>query len=104
MCGLTFCACADLENDKLCLPSQHVTSGCEPLWGAGVALRMWEEAMRKAFRPYFLVRGLKRYFVEWRRSALHRRELRLLSDRECSDTDMSPMSNNKVGTSFWYLT
>jgi uncharacterized protein YjiS (DUF1127 family) len=58
--------------------------------------------MRKAFRPYFSVRGLKRYFVEWRRSALHRRELRLLSDQECSD--MGPMSNNKVGTSFWYLT
>jgi hypothetical protein len=60
--------------------------------------------MRKAFRPYFLVRwsGLKRYFVEWRRSALHRRELRILSDRECSD--MSPMIDNKVRNSFWYLT
>ena len=65
---------------------------------------MLEEAMRKAFRPYFLVRwsGLKRYFVEWRRSALRRRELRILSDRECSD--MSPMIDNKVRNSFWYLT
>ena len=62
--------------------------------------------MRKAFRPYFLVRwsGLKRYFVEWRRSALHRRELRILSDRECSDVGLSPMSNNKVRKPFWYLT
>jgi hypothetical protein len=49
--------------------------------------------MLKAFR------GLKCYFVEWRRSAVHRRELRILSDGECSD-----MSNNKVGNSFWYLT
>jgi uncharacterized protein YjiS (DUF1127 family) len=67
---------------------------------------MLEEAMRKAFRPYFLARwsGLKRYFVEWRRSALHRRELRILSDGECADMGVSPMSNNKVRNSFWYLT
>jgi uncharacterized protein YjiS (DUF1127 family) len=60
--------------------------------------------MRKAFRSYFFVRGLKRYFVEWRRRAVHRRELRILSDRECSDMGLSPMSNNKVRESFWYLT
>lgn len=62
--------------------------------------------MRKALRPYFLVRwsGLKRYFVEWRRSALHRRELRILSDGECSDVGLSPLSDNKVRKSFWYLT
>jgi len=46
--------------------------------------------MRKAFR----------YFVEWRRRALHRRELRLLSDQECSDMGLS----EEVRKSFWYLT
>jgi hypothetical protein len=58
--------------------------------------------MRKAFRPSFVARwsGLKRYFVEWQRGALHRRELRILSDGECSDLS----SNKEVGKSFWYLT
>jgi uncharacterized protein YjiS (DUF1127 family) len=51
--------------------------------------------MRKAFR------GLKRYFVEWRQSALRRRELRLLSDQECSNMGLS---NNKAKETFWYLT
>jgi hypothetical protein len=29
--------------------------------------------------------GLKRYFVEWRKTALIRRELRMLSDRQWED-------------------
>jgi uncharacterized protein YjiS (DUF1127 family) len=29
--------------------------------------------------------GLKRYFVEWRKRALIRRELRMLSDRQWED-------------------
>jgi uncharacterized protein YjiS (DUF1127 family) len=61
--------------------------------------------MRKALRPYFLVRwsGLKRHFVEWRRSALLRRELRILSDGECSDMGLRP-DNDEMRKSFWYLT
>ena len=53
--------------------------------------------MRKAFWA-----GLKRYFVEWRRSALLRRELRILSDGECSDMGLRP--DDEVRKSFWYLT
>jgi hypothetical protein len=81
---------AALENVKLCRPSQLVTSRCE-LFGGGRRWRVSEEAMRKVFR----------YFVEWRRSALVRRELRLLSDQECSEMGLN---DNKVRESFWYLT
>jgi hypothetical protein len=62
--------------------------------------------MSKTFRPYRLMSwgGLKRYFVEWRRSALLRRELRILSDRERWDMGLRPMSDNDVRKSLWYLT
>ena len=34
--------------------------------------------------------GLKRYFVEWPKRALLRRELRMLSNRECEDIGLKP--------------
>jgi uncharacterized protein YjiS (DUF1127 family) len=34
--------------------------------------------------------GLKRYFVEWRKRALLRRELSMLSNRECEDIGLNP--------------
>jgi len=48
--------------------------------------------MTTTFRPYRAVSwsGLKRYFVEWRKRALTRRELRVLSDHHHWDDIVPP--------------
>jgi len=48
--------------------------------------------MTTTFRPYRAVSwsGLKRYFVEWRKRALTRRELRVLSDHHHWDDIIPP--------------
>ncbi len=48
--------------------------------------------MKTMFHPYRQSpwSGVKRYFVEWRKRALLRRELSLLSNRECEDIGLKP--------------
>ncbi len=59
--------------------------------------------MDTTFRPYRPSRwsGLKRYFGEWRQRALIRRELRMLSNRQCEDIGLDPTYHNDVRRSFW---
>jgi hypothetical protein len=48
--------------------------------------------MNTTFYPYRapVWGGLKRYFVEWRKRALIRREQRMLSDRQCWEDIIPP--------------
>ena len=59
--------------------------------------------MNTTFRSYRPSRwsGLKRYFVEWRQRAVIRRELRMLSNRQCEDIGLNPTYRNDVRKSFW---
>jgi uncharacterized protein YjiS (DUF1127 family) len=54
-------------------------------------------------RPYRTPRWslLKRYFVEWRQRAVIRRELRMLSDRQCMDIGLTPERGDEIRKSFW---
>jgi uncharacterized protein YjiS (DUF1127 family) len=58
--------------------------------------------MNTTFRSYRPSRwsGFKRYFVEWRKRALMRRELRMLSNRECEDIGLKPAYRDEVGKWF----
>ena len=58
--------------------------------------------MNTMFRPYRQSSwgGLKRYFVEWRKRALLRRELRMLSNRVCEDIGLKPTYHDDVRRSF----
>jgi uncharacterized protein YjiS (DUF1127 family) len=59
--------------------------------------------MNATFRPYRPTRWslLKRYFVEWRQRAVIRRELRMLSDRQCEDIGLTPGHGDEIRRSFW---
>jgi hypothetical protein len=54
--------------------------------------------MNTTFHPYrgLVWSGLKRYFVEWRKHALVRRELRMLSDRQPWDDIVPPTPAHDV--------
>ena len=52
----------------------------------------WRKVMNTTFHPYRapVWSGLKRYFVEWRKRALIRRELRMSSDRQSWEDIIPP--------------
>ena len=58
--------------------------------------------MNTTFHPHRLSpwSGLKRYFVEWRKHALLRRELRMLSDRVREDIGIKPTYRDDAGRRF----
>jgi uncharacterized protein YjiS (DUF1127 family) len=60
--------------------------------------------MNTRFQPYRqpLWRELTRYLREWRQRALVRRELRMLSDRQCEDIGLKPGYHNDLRKSFWW--
>jgi uncharacterized protein YjiS (DUF1127 family) len=59
--------------------------------------------MNATFRPYRPTHWslLKRYFVEWRERAVIRRELRMLSDRQCEDIGLIPGHGDEIRKLFW---
>ena len=60
--------------------------------------RCWRKVMNTTFQPYRAPAwsGLKRYFVEWRKRALIRRELRALSDRQSWEDIIPPTPAHDV--------
>jgi uncharacterized protein YjiS (DUF1127 family) len=73
------------------VPIRHVQAGLFP---------DVEEAMNRPYRtPRWSL--LKRYFVEWRQRAVIRRELRMLSDRQCMDIGLTPERGDEIRKSFW---
>ncbi len=58
--------------------------------------------MNTMFRPFqsSCWAGFKRHFVEWRQRALLRREMTMLSNRECEDIGLRPTYHDDVRRSF----
>ena len=67
-----------------------------------VGFLRWRKAMNTIFRLYrpSCWTEFKRYFAEWRQCGLLRREMRMLSNRECEDIGLRPTYHDDVGRWF----